>query len=128
MQSLDPEKKDDLEYERRGAALLLNRQRRDLLARISEVSIESFSYHYGDMERLNRLQERLKGTMDIPKDQRWGSFGIQWADGILLLSASGKGWRAKQVENVEKAHAMDGESIGDDIETSGRGLKHRGQE
>lgn len=120
--------KDDMGYEKRGAALLLNRERRDLLAKINPESIEPFSHHYMEMERLNELQKRLarkSGEPEPTKEQQWGTPMIAWADEILVLSASGNGWRAGQVENVERSHREDTESLGEEIDMGGRGLKHR---
>lgn len=120
---------DEAKWDSRGpGSLLIDRTRRDLLARIKPGSVESFSYLYGDYEKLRRLEERIRTRRALPelvKGERITDGLVSWLDEILALSQSGGGWRAGQLERVLKS-SYARESIDDgEIETEGRGLKHR---
>ena len=118
----DPEAKHGLHK----SSVLLNRERRDLLAKIAQDSIEPFSHHYMDCHRANELEKLLdleEGREPQPVGKRIADSAIAWADEILVLSASGGGWRAIQVEKVERG-SDDAERDEGDLMDS-RGLKHR---
>ena len=106
--------------------VLLNRERRDLLARITKDSVEPFSYFYRDCHRANELEKLLDLEEGLPVKQKWEQIcydDFKWADEILVMSQSGDGWRAKQIENVERGHDPVPTDEGAELDT--RGLKHR---
>ena len=120
---------DEAKWDSRGhASLLIDRARRDLLAKINPRAVESFSYLYGDYDRLNDVESRIRkrrGLPELPIGERIADSCIAWLDEILALSQSGSGWRAGQLERVLKA-SYSPESIDDgEIESTPRGLKHR---
>ena len=118
----DPEAKHGIHK----SSVLLNRERRDLLARITQESIEPFSYFYRDSFRANELEHDLsleEGVEPPAIGKRICDKDIQWADEILVLSASGNGWRATQVEKVERGGEHEDRDEGSFLDT--RGLKHR---
>ena len=111
------------------SSVLLNRERRDLLARISIESVEAFSHFYMESHRLNEIEKQhylSKGKAPPAKGQRLADDQNEWADEILTLSSSGQGWRATQVERIERSGHEDALDDGDRIETGGRGLKNQG--
>lgn len=120
---------DETIYDKRDASLLLDRNRRDSLARIRDESIESFSYLYNmEYGRANEMEERLReerGLEPLPRGDRIADHLIEWGIDILGLSPAGSGWRANQVENVLKSRHRDGLDDDTGMETKGRGLRHR---
>lgn len=105
---------DDIAHDRRNHAVLLDRSRRDLLAWITPDSIEAFSSLYSEDERLNRIIPGL------------ANHSIGRKDNLLILSASRKGWRGGQVENVLIEKTKQRLEAGKDMEIPmGPGLKDR---
>ena len=119
---------DSAQWDKRSASLLLDRSRRDLLAKITKDSIEPFSYLYEEYDRMNDLETKLdleEGRAPRVIGERIADNLIGWLDNILVLSASGGGWRATQVERVQKASNSDHDDPDSEFESTGRGLKHR---
>lgn len=105
-------KSDTIQHDRRKHAVMLDRSRHDLLSNITPKSVPAFSWVYAEMEAVNAIHpglgDRIEATLDT----------------TLQLSASVKGWRANQIENVLKGSEEDAESLGRDIEVP-RGLRDR---
>ena len=105
---------DDMWHSLQRESLLLNRERRDLLARINRRSVESYAYQYMEVERVHRIPG-CQGIMD---------WMIEWLDNNLILSQSGDGWRGDAVTRVltrsdDQLRDTDGE-----LELTGKGLKN----
>lgn len=121
---------DQAIFDKRDASLLLDRSRRDALARIRDESIESFSYLYNmEYERANQMEAEIRKDRGLPElkgGERIADWCIEWTTDILGLSPAGGGRRANQIEAVLKSHRSGGYDDEDDLDTQGRGLKHRG--
>lgn len=120
---------DDALHDKRDASLLLDRTRRDSLARIRDESIESFSYLYNmEYQRGNEMETRLReerGLPPLPRGERIADPMIEWGIDILGLSPAGSGYRSKQIENVLRSHHENVGASDESMETGGRGLRHR---
>lgn len=126
----------DAKHDQRDASLLLDGSRRDSLAKITPDSVESFSFLYEEYDRANDMEQELltkgyKGQIDGPSEapivgKRIADNCIGWLDNILVLSPAGHGVRARQIVEALKAAHGDDKDIDADMDTSGRGLKHRG--
>lgn len=114
------------QFDHRDASLLLDRRRRDLLAKITPDSVEAFSYLYEDYDRSNDLEQILCREMGLKcpeKGERIADHLIGWLDNILLLSVAGHGGRAKQLVQALRAAHNEERELGEDLDTGGRGLK-----
>ena len=122
---LEDETLDD--YSHREIALLLDRNRRDMIARITPESVESFAMLETQYDMANELERILcleEGVAAPERGKRIADNLHNWLDEILIKSASGRGWRATQIENVQKSARSESVLEDDDIEATGRGLKH----
>jgi hypothetical protein len=120
---------DDGVFDNRDASLLLDRTRRDSLARIRDESIESFCYLYNmEYQRGNDTEKRLREERGLPPlevGDRIADGMIEWGIDILGLSPAGSGFRSKQVENVLRSHEQDFGVNDAKVDTRGRGLRNR---
>lgn len=107
--------KDDISFNKNKESLLLNRERRDLLARIQRGSIEAYSYQYMEAQTINAIPG-CEGLMD---------WLIEWLDNNLILSASGDGWRGDAMTRVLVSTDDEGRGDASELALTGRALKER---
>lgn len=122
------DEEDSSLYDRRDAALLFDRTRRDLLAVIAPNSVEPYAYLY-DMvyHPLNELENQLcleEGKTPPEPGERIADDLLARQDRMLILSASGRGKRAQQAVEVLRRALSDDDAQDRDFDTEGRGLKH----
>lgn len=91
---------DSIAHSKRKSSVLLNRERHDLLAWIHPNSVGSYGTCFSEAERAESIHPGLSTT----------EFCVGTYDNCLQLSASRNGWRAGQVENVERGSDPDFES------------------